>query len=66
MKEIHPQVIKDDNGVDIGVFISMKDYKVLMEELEELEDERLYDEAKRTDDGQRISLEDYTKKRGMM
>ncbi len=35
----------------------------MMEELEELEDIRLYDQAKKEDDGKRLLLSDYLKKR---
>ena len=35
----------------------------MLEELEELEDIRLYDEAKKEDDGKRVPLSDYLKKR---
>jgi hypothetical protein len=36
----------------------------MIEQLEDLHDIKLYDEAKRDDDGSRISLEDYMKSRG--
>lgn len=40
-----PQYITDDKGKKLSVVLSIKDYKKIMEELEELEDIRLYDEA---------------------
>lgn len=40
------QHIKDANGKDIGVFLPIEDYKKMLEELEELEDIRAFDEAK--------------------
>ena len=43
----HLQYIKDANGNKSMVIISGKEFYTLMEELEELEDIRLYDEAKK-------------------
>lgn len=40
-----PQFITDNKGKKISVVIPIKEYKKIMEELEELEDIRLYDEA---------------------
>jgi hypothetical protein len=45
------------------VVISLKEYNILMENLEELEDIKLYDKAKKEDDGKRVLLSDYLKKR---
>ncbi|MES1221491.1 MAG: hypothetical protein ABUT20_38685 [Bacteroidota bacterium] len=42
---ITPQYITDKKGNKLSVVLSMKDYEKIMEELEELEDIRLYDEA---------------------
>lgn len=39
------QYITDKKGKKLSVVLSMKDYKKIMEDLEELEDIRLYDEA---------------------
>lgn len=41
----------------------MKDFKAIMEELEELEDIKLYDEAKKEDTGDRMFFSDYLKNR---
>lgn len=46
MLTVHPQYITDNAGKKISVVLSMKDFEAIMEELEELEDIRLYDEAK--------------------
>lgn len=40
-----PQYITDNKGKKLSVVLSIKDYQKIMEELEELEDIRLYDEA---------------------
>ena len=46
MLAIHPQYITDNTGKKISAVIPMKEFKTLLEELEELEDIRLYDESK--------------------
>lgn len=41
------QFVTDIKGKKRGVFLSMKDYKKLMEEVEELADIKAYDKAKK-------------------
>jgi len=60
---VNPQYITDNTGRKISVVLPMKDFKTIMEELEELEDIRLYDEAKKEDTGERILFSDYLKNR---
>lgn len=62
MVAINPQFITDTAGKKL-VVLSKSEFDVLMEELEELDDVRLFDEAKKEDDGERISLDDYLKGR---
>lgn len=50
MLTVHPQYITDNTGKKISVVLPMKDFKAIMEELEEIEDIKLYDEAKKSDD----------------
>jgi PHD/YefM family antitoxin component YafN of YafNO toxin-antitoxin module len=50
MLTIHPQYITDNTGKKISVVLPMKDFKAIMEELEELEDIKLYDEAKKSNE----------------
>jgi hypothetical protein len=45
MINIHPQYITDDTGNKLSVILAMQEFKKIMEDLEELEDIRLYDEA---------------------
>ena len=52
------QFLTDKKGNKTGVLLSMKQYNKLIEKLEDLEDVRLYDEAKREDDGCRISIDE--------
>lgn len=60
MITINPQYIKDASGNSL-VVLYQKDFEKLIEELEELEDIRLYDEAKQNDSGDRILLSEYIK-----
>lgn len=46
MLAIHPQYITDNTGKKISAVLPIKEFKTLLEELEELEDIRLYDESK--------------------
>lgn len=50
MLTVQPQYITDDKGRKISVVLRMKEFKAIMEELEDLEDIRLYDEAKKSDE----------------
>ena len=63
MLTIHPQYIKDANGNKSLVILPAKEFDTIMEELEELQDIRLYDKAKKEDTGERILFSDYLKKR---
>jgi len=46
MLEIKERYLIDENDNRIGVLLSIEDYRLLLEELEELESIRAYDEAK--------------------
>ena len=59
---LHPQYITDTAGKKM-VVLSAKEFDSLIEELEDIEDVRLYDQAKKSDTGERISFSDYLKKR---
>ncbi|WP_111671122.1 hypothetical protein [Algoriphagus litoralis] len=63
MKTINPQYINDAKGVKALVVLPVEEFDALMEELEELEDIRLYDEAKKEDDGKRVLFDDYLESR---
>lgn len=58
MLTLHPQYIKDANGDESLVVIPAKEFDAILQELEDLEDIRLYDEAKKNDKGERISMDD--------
>lgn len=55
------QFLTDKNGNKTAVLLPIKKYDKLLEQLEDLEDVRLYDEAKKNDDGYRISLDEVFK-----
>ncbi|NBR14606.1 MAG: hypothetical protein EBQ94_08660 [Flavobacteriales bacterium] len=63
MLNVKPQYIKDSNGNNSMVVLSIKEFDSLMEELEELEDIKLYDQVKSEDKGERILFDDYLIKR---
>ena len=46
MLTVHPQYITDPTGKKISVVLSMEEFRNILEELEEMEDSRLYDEVK--------------------
>lgn len=52
------QFLTDEKGNRIAVLLPIKKYNKLIEKLEDLEDVRLYDEAKMDDDGYRISIDE--------
>lgn len=47
MISIHPQFIKDSNGNETLVVLRSKEFYSIMEELDDLADVRLYDQAKK-------------------
>ncbi|MFI5137739.1 MAG: hypothetical protein ACHQIM_07915 [Sphingobacteriales bacterium] len=63
MLTVHPQYIKDADGNKSLVVLSAKEFDTIMEELDDIEDVRLYDEAKKNDTGERILFSDYMKSR---
>lgn len=46
MTEVHPQFVVDDNENRKAVVLSIDEWRRIVEELEELDDIRAYDEAK--------------------
>ena len=52
------QFLTDEKGNRTAVLLPIKKYNKLLDKLEDLEDVRLYDEAKRDDDGYRISIDE--------
>ncbi len=61
MLTLNPQFIKDSKGKKSLVVLSAKEFESIMEELDAIEDVRLYDEAKANDTGERILFSEYVK-----
>ncbi len=57
MIALHPQYIKVDAGNNL-VVLSQKEFDLILEQLEDLEDVKLYDQAKKNDTGERIPFEE--------
>jgi PHD/YefM family antitoxin component YafN of YafNO toxin-antitoxin module len=57
MLKVHPQYIKDTAGKSL-VILPQNEFDSLMEQLEDTEDIRLYDEAKKNDTGERMPMEE--------
>jgi len=47
---VNPQYITDSTGKKISVVLPLKDFNAIMEELEELEDIKLYDKGKKSNE----------------
>jgi len=56
---IHPQYITDTNGNKLMVILPTEEFDSIMEQLDDMADIELYDEAKKNDTGERITLSDY-------
>lgn len=63
MITVNPQYIKGTDGQPSWVVLPVQEFESIMEELEELDDIRLYDEAKKEDTGERMLFSDYLKSR---
>ncbi|MBS7231783.1 hypothetical protein KHA90_12170 [Flavobacterium psychroterrae] len=57
------QFLTDNKGKKTAVLLPIDKYNKMIEKLEDLHDIKLYDEAKKEDDGFRISFDDYVKSR---
>jgi PHD/YefM family antitoxin component YafN of YafNO toxin-antitoxin module len=62
MSNLSPQYITDEKGKRISVVLSVEEYERLLEELEELEDIRLYEEVKARSE-ETTPLSDYIQQR---
>jgi hypothetical protein len=47
MISLHPQYITDNTGKKLSAILPMDEFKTILNELEDLEDIRLYDESKK-------------------
>jgi PHD/YefM family antitoxin component YafN of YafNO toxin-antitoxin module len=55
---LKPQFINDAKGKRSFVILTAKEFDAIIEELEDAEDERLYNEAKKEDTGERIPIDE--------
>ena len=62
MNTIHPQYITDTDGNKVSVVIPLAEYEQILEELDELDDIRLYDDAKASKEPS-ISIDEFVKQR---
>jgi PHD/YefM family antitoxin component YafN of YafNO toxin-antitoxin module len=62
MNTIHPQYITDEDGKKTAVVLSMNEFEQILDELEDIEDVKLFDEAKK-DKEPSMRLDDYVKQR---
>ena len=58
MLTVHPQYIKGNNGKKSFVILPAKEFDTLLKSMEDIEDVRLYDKAKKEDDGHRIPMDE--------
>ena len=61
-KSIHPQYITDEHGKRVSVVLPIQQWQQVLEELEELDDIKLYDDVKARKEPT-ISLAEYKQKR---
>ena len=61
-KTLHPQYITDELGKRVSVVLPIQQWQQVLDELEELDDIRLYDEVKARKEPT-ISLTEYIQKR---
>lgn len=61
-KTLHPQYIIDEQGKRVSVVLPIQQWQQLLDDLDELEDIRLYDEVKARSEPT-ISLTEYRQKR---
>jgi len=62
MNAIHPQYITDIDGKKISVVLPWAEYEQILEELDELDDIKLFDQAKAENDPG-MAFDDYVKQR---
>ncbi len=61
-KDLHPTYITDEQGKRVSVIVPIQEWQQLLDDLDELDDIRQYDEVKARNEPT-ISVADYRKKR---
>jgi len=59
---VKPQYITDENGEKISVILPVREYERIIQELEDIDDVKLYDEVKNLQEPS-TSFDEYVKKR---
>ncbi|MDN3582946.1 hypothetical protein [Mucilaginibacter flavus] len=59
---VKPQYITNEDGEKVSVIIPVSEYERMIEELEDIDDVRLFDEAKKNNEPS-MSFDDYVKQR---
>ena len=59
---LHPQYITDEHGKKVSVVLPMSEFEHLMDELDELEDIKLYDQVKKSNEPM-MTFDDYVQQR---
>ncbi len=62
MKQHSPQFVTDNSGKKVSVIIPLKDYERMLEQLEDLQDVRMYDAVKERNE-ESIPFDEYLKQR---
>ena len=62
MNAIHPQYIIDKDGKKMSVVIPLDEYEQILEELDELDDIRLFDKAEKSNEPS-MPFDEYVKQR---
>ena len=62
MLTLHPQYFTNEEGAKL-VALPVNEFNTILEELDELDDIKLYDDSKKEDDGHRVLFSDYLKSR---
>ena len=61
MITVYPQSIKNADGKNSLVVLPAQEFEIIMKELEEMDNIRIYDEAKKDDSSEHILFSDYLK-----
>lgn len=59
---LHPQYITDEHGKKVSVVLPMSEFEHLIDELDELEDIKLYDQVKKSNEPM-MPFDDYVQQR---
>lgn len=61
MLEVHPRFITDTDGKKVSVILSMEEFEALLEELDDIEDVKLFDAALHDVEDEYMTVTEYLK-----